>query len=53
MTLKEIVANGGMPCHQSIFAPRKALTNHYFREQYKIRADFEWLLYSLIMICQV
>lgn len=48
MTLKEIVANGGMPCHQSIFAPRKALTNHYFREQYKIRADFEWLLYSLI-----
>lgn len=48
MTLKEIVASGGMPCHQSIFAPRKALTNHYFREQYKIRADFEWLLYSLI-----
>lgn len=48
MSLEEIVANGGMPCHQSIFAPKKALTNHYFREQYKIRADFEWLLYSLI-----
>lgn len=47
-TLRERLIIGEMPCHQSIFSPRRALTNHYFREQYKIRADYEWLLYSLI-----
>ena len=36
-----------MPCHQAIFAPRKLLLDHYFREQYKIRADYEWLMYSI------
>lgn len=38
---------GHMPCHQSIFSPRDALVNHHFTETYKIRADFEWFLYSL------
>lgn len=47
ISLKEIMANGSMPCHQSIFSPRRALTNHYFREQFKIRADYEWLMYSI------
>ena len=49
--LKELLFQGVMPCHQSIFSPRKALTNHYFREQYRIRADFEWLLYSITHGC--
>ncbi len=39
--------DGFMPCHQSIFAPRKLLTDHYFREKYKIRADYEWFVYSI------
>lgn len=38
---------GNMPCHQSIFSPRKLLVDHYFREKYKIRADYEWLLYTV------
>lgn len=46
-TLKEKLFKGYMPCHQAIFAPRKSLVNHYFREEYKIRADYEWLLYSV------
>ncbi len=45
--LKEKVYSGGMPCHQSIFAPRDTLRNHYFCEKYKIRADYEWLAYSI------
>lgn len=48
MSLEEILIGGSMPSHQSIFSPRKALINHYFREQYKIRADYEWLLHSII-----
>ncbi len=51
MNLEETIADGCMPCHQSIFSPRKTLTNHYFREHYKIRADFEWLLYSITRGC--
>lgn len=46
-TLKERLCQGYMPCHQAIFAPRKLLVDHYFREQFKIRADFEWLVYSV------
>lgn len=46
-TLEEALLNGGMPCHQSIFSPKKLLVNHYFREEFKIRADFEWLIYSI------
>jgi len=46
-TLEEKLSNGIMPCHQCIFAPRRLLINHYFREQYKIRADYEWLFYSV------
>lgn len=46
-SLEEKLLNGLMPCHQSIFAPRKLLTDHYFRESYKIRADYEWLIYSV------
>lgn len=46
-TLQEKLLNGYMPCHQAIFAPRKLLLDHYFREQYKIRADYEWLMYSI------
>ncbi len=46
-SLKDKVFNGMMPCHQSIFAPRKILLEHLFDEKYKIRADYEWLLYSI------
>lgn len=46
--LGEKLSRGEMPCHQSIFSPRSALVNHNFREEYEIRADFEWLLYSFI-----
>ena len=46
-TLKEKIYRGDMPCHQSIFSPREALTNHYFKEGYKIRADYEWMLYCI------
>lgn len=46
-TLKEKVFNGTMPCHQSIIAPKKSLTNHFFSEEYKIRADYEWLVSSI------
>ena len=35
---------GHMPTHQSIAAPTDALRNHYFCEEYKIRADYDWLL---------
>lgn len=48
ISLEQILADGDMPCHQSIFAPRRSLINHYFREQYRIRADYEWLLHSVI-----
>lgn len=33
-----------MPCHQSIFAKTECLRNHYFREKYRILADYEWFL---------
>lgn len=46
-TLKEKLLHGYMPCHQSIFAPRELLINHYFREQFEIRADYEWLIYCV------
>lgn len=46
-SLEEKLLKGRMPCHQSIFAPRKLLEDHYFRETYKIRADYEWLMYSV------
>ncbi len=46
-TLEEKLLQGLMPCHQAIFAPRKFLTDHYFREGYIIRADYEWLVYSV------
>ena len=46
-SLEEKLYRGEMPCHQSIFSPRNALINHKFREEYKMRADFEWLLYSI------
>ncbi|MCI8529283.1 MAG: glycosyltransferase [Lachnospiraceae bacterium] len=46
-TLEEKLLNGLMPCHQAIFAPRKLLNDHYFRERFKIRADYEWLMYSV------
>lgn len=46
-TLHEKILNGCMPCHQAIFAPRKLLQDHYFREQFKIRADYEWWMYSI------
>ena len=46
-TLKEKLLEGYMPCHQTIFAPRRLLINHYFRETIKIRADYEWLVYCV------
>lgn len=45
--IEQELHGGGMPCHQAVFAPRDALADHYFREKYRIRADFEWLLYSI------
>lgn len=36
-----------MICHQGIFAPRSSLINHYFKEKFELRADYEWLLYSI------
>ena len=38
---------GNMPCHQAILASKNYLRNHYFREKYQLRADFEWLVYSI------
>lgn len=35
---------GDMPCHQSIFAYRKCLLKQGFNEQYRFRADFDWLI---------
>lgn len=32
-----------MPMHQSIVAPTDALRKYYFCEEYKIRADYDWL----------
>lgn len=46
-SLKEKIFNGTMPCHQSIIAPKKSLANHLFKDEYKIRADYEWLVYSI------
>ncbi len=46
-SVKEKVFNGIMPCHQSIIASRKSLINHLFREEYMIRADYEWLIHSI------
>lgn len=46
-TQEEKLISGGMPCHQCIFSPRKILAEHNFIEEYKMRADYEWLLYSV------
>lgn len=35
---------GIMPVHQSIAAPLYLLKRYYFNEEYKIRADYDWLL---------
>lgn len=35
---------GFMPIHQSIAAPLYILKKHCFNEEYKIRADYDWLL---------
>lgn len=45
--VKDKLYKGSMPCHQAVFAPRESLTNHYFREKYKIRADYEWFMYCI------
>lgn len=45
--LYEKLLTGQMPCHQAIFAPKVLLRNHYFREEYTIRADYEWMMYSI------
>lgn len=44
--IKANAFGGAMPCHQSIFAPLYSLRNHYFREKYRLRADFEWVIYN-------
>lgn len=46
-TLEEKLRRGHMPCHQSIFASRELLSGHYFNEEYKIRADYEWLVHCV------
>ena len=46
-TLKEKLYTGKMPCHQAIFAPAVLLKKRYFQEEYKIRADYEWIVHSL------
>lgn len=38
---------GHMPCHQSIFAPKASLCNHFFKEKYKLRADYQWFYDSV------
>ena len=45
--LGEQVMNGYMINHQAIYAPVHTLRNHYFSEQYKMRADYEWLVYNI------
>lgn len=40
----EGLMKGRMPCHQSIIARTDWLRRHYFNEQYRYRADFEWLV---------
>lgn len=51
-SFEEKLLNGYMPNHQAIFAPRRSLTDHYFRESYQVRADYEWLLYSVSKGCK-
>lgn len=46
--IEDRILEGGMPCHQAIIAPLDTLRNHYFCEKYKIRADYEWLMYSVV-----
>lgn len=46
-SIEERILDGRMPNHQGIFAPRSSLTDHYFREKFKLRADYEWLYYSI------
>lgn len=45
--LGEWIRKGNMPCHQGIFAPAYWLRNHYFREKFRLCADYDWLLYSV------
>lgn len=47
VAISKRISDGLMLCHQSIFAPKSAMVNHYFQEEYRICADYEWLLYSV------
>ncbi len=46
-TFIEKLCTGKMPCHQAIFAPVSLLRQRGYSEEYKIRADYEWVVYSL------
>lgn len=39
-----MLMKGRMSVHQSIVAPTDTLRAYYFNEQYKIRADYDWLI---------
>ena len=45
-TVFDMLMKGRMPAHQSIVAPTDTLRANYFNEQYKIRADYDWLIRS-------
>ena len=40
----DALMKGYMPVHQSIAVPTVLLKRHYFNEEYKIRADYDWLM---------
>lgn len=43
-TVFDMLMKGRMPTHQGIVAPADILRAYYFNEQYKIRADYDWLI---------
>lgn len=45
-TVFDMLMKGRMPAHQGIVAPTDTLRANYFNEQYKIRADYDWLIKS-------
>lgn len=47
-TLEEKLLEGAMPCHQSVFVPGRLLAEYRFLEEYRIRADYAWMLYAAV-----
>lgn len=44
---------GNMPNHQTMFIRRELLTERYFNEGYKIRADYDWFVSCCMAGCRV